>query len=66
MELDDGQVVVKPRDAFEDALRAGEAVVREIGSEEPIRRSLGGVQLLRVGGIAQELPESGGLRAGGT
>ena len=54
-----------PLRSFEDALRAGEAVAREIGGEQPVRRGLRGVQLLRIGGVAQELPEPGGLRARG-
>ncbi len=50
--------------AFEDVLRAGQAVFRQVGRKQAIGGGLGGVQLLGVGGVAEELPEAGGLGAG--
>ena len=48
--------------AFEDALCARHPFAGKAGREETVRRCLGGVQLLGVGRVAQELPESRGLR----
>ncbi len=50
--------------AFEDVLRAGQAVFRQVGRKQAIGGGLGGVQLFGVGGVAEELPEAGGLGAG--
>ncbi len=50
---------------FENAPGAGEAVLREIRGDEAVARGLRGVQLLRIGGVAQEFPESRRLRARG-
>ena len=50
--------------ALEDALRAGEAVPGEEGGGQPVGGGLGGVELLGIGGVAQELPQPRGLRAG--
>ncbi|MNN15359.1 hypothetical protein D3C81_1284610 [compost metagenome] len=50
--------------AFEDLLRAGEARARQPGRLQAVGRGLGGVQLLGIRGVAQELPQARGLRAG--
>jgi hypothetical protein len=52
-----------PLCALEDAARAGEAVGGEVRRGQSCRRGVRGVQLLRVGGFAQELPQSRGLRS---
>lgn len=49
--------------ALEDALRAGEAVLRQVGRRDARGGGVRGVQLLGVRGIAQELPQAGRLRA---
>ncbi len=50
--------------AFEDVSRAAQAVGGEIGGEQPVGGGLGGMQLLGIGGVAEELPEPGGLGSG--
>ena len=52
--------------ALEDLLGAGEAVLCQEDGGQPVRGGLCGVKLLGIGGVAQELPKPGGLRAGGT
>jgi hypothetical protein len=49
----------------EDPARARHAFAGEEGGEKPVRGGFRGVQLLRVGGVAEEFPEAGGLRSGG-
>ena len=50
--------------ALQDAPGAGEAIARQEGGRQPVAGRLGGVQLLGIGGVAQELPQPGGLRPG--
>src|SRR5918994_7048893 len=51
--------------AFEYACRPGEAVPGHVCGEQSIGRRFGSVELLRVGGVPQKLPEACGLRPGG-
>ena len=50
--------------AFKNVLRPGQPVSGQVGGQQTIGRGLGGVQLLGVGGVTQELPQSGRLGAG--
>src|SRR5918997_3816634 len=50
--------------AFEYACRPGEAVPGHVCGEHSIGRRVGSVELRRVGGVPQELPEACGLRPG--
>ncbi len=52
--------------AFQNLFGAGKALAGQIGRGQAVGRRLGGVQLFRVGGVAQEFPQAGGLGAGGT
>ena len=49
---------------FKDIARAGQPIGRKVSRQQAVRRRLGRVQLLGVGGIAQKLPQPGGLGAG--
>ena len=49
---------------LEDAARPGEPFEREIGRHQAAGGGVGGVELLGVGRVAQELPEAGRLGAG--
>ena len=52
--------------AGKDVGRAGEAVLRQIGGHQAGAGRVRGVQLLAVGGGAQEFPQAGRLGAGGS
>ena len=49
---------------LQNVARTGQAFSRQAGGGQPRGGSVRGVQLLGVGGIAQELPQAGRLRAG--
>ncbi|KAG0760623.1 hypothetical protein G6F22_019080 [Rhizopus arrhizus] len=49
---------------FQDVAGAGEALARQIRGSDAVGCRLGGVQLLGIGGVAQELPKTCGLGAG--
>ncbi len=50
--------------SFEDACRSGEAVAGDVRGEQAVGRRFGGMELFGVGGVAQELPETGRLCPG--
>ncbi len=50
---------------FQNAARPREAVPGEVGGEQPVGCCFGRVELLGVGGVAQELPEPGRLSTRG-
>src|SRR4051812_5516200 len=45
--------------AFEYLLRTRKAVARNVRSHQAVRRGFRGMQLLRIGCVTQELPETG-------
>ena len=49
---------------FQNVARTGQAFSRQASGSQSRGGSVGGVQLLGVGGIAQKLPQPSGLRAG--